>query len=216
MKSFRKFLVILAVLFLSAMVFMYSINRQVNSYSLGKISQTIDEVPNDSPKRIAIVYGAAVYRSGKLSDALYDRVHTAVELYKSGKVKKLLMSGDNSHKGYDEPTAMKDQAIKLGVAKEDIVLDFAGRRTYDTCYRAKNIFEVKYAVQITQEFHLPRAIYLCENLGIKSIGVKADRRNYLDEDAWTRREFLATISAWLEINFYPFQPVGGDKEPIKQ
>ena len=194
----------------------YLINWQVKSYSDGKIKKTIEEVPNEDPRRVAIVYGAAAYKNGKLSDALYDRVFTGVKLYKSRKVKKLLMSGDNSRKGYDEPTAMRNKAIELGVPEEDIIADFAGRRTYDTCHRAVNIFEVKKAIHVTQEFHLPRAIYLCENMGVESIGLKANRRKYLDEKAWAKREFLAVLRAWFNINFYVSSPVGGRKEPIEQ
>ncbi len=123
----------------------------------------------------------------------------------------ILMSGDNSRKGYDEPTAMKNQAVELGVPEEDVVMDFAGRRTYDTCYRAVNIFEVKKAIHITQEFHLPRAIYLCENLGVESVGVRSNRRKYRDEDAWARREFLATLGAWFDINIISPSLVGGKK-----
>ncbi len=126
------------------------------------------------------------------------------------------MSGDNSRKGYDEPTAMKNEAVNLGVPENDIVMDFAGRRTYDTCYRAKEIFEVKKALHVTQEFHLPRAIYLCEKIGVESIGIKANRRVYKDEKAWAKREFLAVLSAWFEINFILFEPIGGEKEPIDQ
>jgi SanA protein len=216
MKYFLIILTSLIITGVSAVLCAYLINWRVSSYSLDKIYLKVEDVPKEEPLRIAIVYGAAVYQSGKLSDALYDRVFTAVELYKAGKVKKLLMSGDNSRPGYDEPTAMKNEAVKLGVAEEDIIMDFAGRRTYDTCHRAKEIFEVEKAIHVTQEFHLPRAIYLCENVGVGSIGIKADRRKYLDEKAWAGREFLAVLSAWLEINFYPFEPISGEIEPIKQ
>lgn len=216
MKYFWIILISLIIISVIGVVCTYLINWQVKSYSENKIKQTIDELPDEEPPQVAIVYGAAVYKNGKLSDALYDRVFTAVQLYKAGKVKKILMSGDNSRKGYDEPTAMKNEAVNLGVAEEDIVMDFAGRRTYDTCYRAKEIFGVKKAIHVTQEFHLPRAIYLCEKIGVESIGIKADRREYLDEKVWNKREFLAILSAWFEINFISFEPVGGEKEPIEQ
>lgn len=216
MKYFWIILIILIILGLIGLICAYLINNHVKSYAKGKIKQTIEEVPNEEPKRVAIVYGAAVYKNGRLSDALYDRVKTGVELYKAGKVKKLLMSGDNSRKEYDEPTAMKNKAVEMGVPEENVIADFSGRRTYDTCYRAINIFEVKKAIHITQEFHLPRAIYLCEKLGVESIGLKADHRKYKDEDAWAKREFLAVIRAWFNINIYVANPVGGEKEPIEQ
>ena len=216
MKWFRRILITFLIIGVVGLLSLFIINWQVKSYSANKIFHNIKEVPKHESSRIGIVYGAAVYRNGKLSHALYDRVFTAVNLYKAGKVQKLLMSGDNSRKTYDEPTAMKEAAIKMGVLEKDIVLDFAGRRTYDTCYRAKEIFEIKRAILITQEFHLPRATYLCENMGIDTIGVAADRRDYLDERSWAVREFLAVVSAWLEMNFVPFKPIGGEKEPIRQ
>jgi SanA protein len=216
MKWFWIILISLVVTGLILFLCAYLINQSVKSYGNGKIKQTIESVPNEKPMRVAIVYGAAVYKGGRLSDALYDRVFTGVELYKAGKVKKLLMSGDNSRKKYDEPTAMKKKAVELGVPEEDIILDFAGRRTYDTCYRAINIFEVKKAIHITQKFHLPRAIYLCEKMGVESIGLKADRRRYLDEKTWAKREFLAVIRAWFDLHIRSPKPLGGDKEPIEQ
>ncbi len=96
---------------------------------------------------------------------LQDRVQTAANLYFAGKVEKLLMSGDNRFVDYNEPAVMRKVALSLGVPEEAIVLDYAGRRTYDTCYRAKAIFGVTEAILVTQAFHLPRAIYLCNRLG---------------------------------------------------
>jgi SanA protein len=199
-----------------ALFFVYLVNQQVKSYSTDRIQTSITEIPIEEPKRIAIVLGARVWDDGSLSHALIDRVTTAVELYRAGRVKKLLMSGDNPSADYDEPTAMKNFAIQLGVPESDIVLDFAGRRTYDTCYRAKEVFDVKSAIIVTQEFHQARSIYLCSNLGIDSIGIVANRRQYLGETNWAFREFFARFSAWFEMNFIPFEPISGKKEPIVQ
>ena len=126
------------------------------------------------------------------------------------------MSGDNPTPAYDEPTAMKKYAIELGVPDSDILLDFAGRRTYDTCYRAKEIFGIKKAIIVSQEFHLARSIYLCQNLEVESIGIIADRRTYLAANYWAFREFFSVFSAWFEMNFIPFEPIKGNKEPIEQ
>src|SRR5688572_3809580 len=98
---------------------------------------TLEEVPKD---KVAIVFGAGLLRDGSAGPVLSDRVETAVNLYKAGKVDKLLMSGDNRFVEYNEPEAMRQYALDVGVPDEDIVLDYAGRRTYDTCYRAKYIF----------------------------------------------------------------------------
>ncbi|MCU0237912.1 MAG: YdcF family protein [Pyrinomonadaceae bacterium] len=212
MKLFWRILLTLIIVPSIGIFIVYLINLQVASYSKEKIYKNIADVSNDKP--VGIVLGAKVWDDGSLSHVLIDRVTTGVELYKAGKVKKLLMSGDNPSAEYDEPTAMKGEAIKQGVPEKDIVLDFAGRRTYDTCYRAKEIFDVQKAVIVSQEFHLPRSIYLCENIGVESVGVVANRRKYLGEDYWGFREFFSVFSAWFEMNFIPFEPIKGNKEPI--
>src|SRR5512140_2059301 len=125
------------------------------------------------PRRVAIVFGAGLWRDGTPTPVLRDRVQTAANLYFSGKVEKLLMSGDNRFVNYNEPEAMRQYAIKLGVPDKDIVLDYAGRRTYDTCYRARDIFRVDSVILVTQDFHLPRALYLCNMLGVEAVGVPA-------------------------------------------
>jgi vancomycin permeability regulator SanA len=194
----------------------YLINIHIQSQAAGKIQTSITEIPIENPPRVAIVLGAKVWENGEPSKVLYDRVLTAVELYRAGRVEKILMSGDNPVENYDEPTAMKQTALKLGVPESDIVLDFAGRRTYDTCFRAKEIFNVRNAIVVTQEFHQARTLYLCNNLGVDSIGITANRRKYEGESYWAFREFFSRASAWFEMNFMSFEPVGGRKEPIVQ
>ncbi|MBN1936793.1 MAG: YdcF family protein [Anaerolineae bacterium] len=146
--------------------------------------------------------------------ALADRVWTAAELYQSGKVRKLLMSGDNRFVDYNEPGAMRQYALDLGVPDGDIVLDYAGRRTYDTCYRAGYIFGVQEAVLVTQHFHLDRALYLCDSLGIDAVGVAADRQPYAAVHFWWWREVAAMTNAWLDLNVLHPTPVLGEKLPI--
>jgi SanA protein len=130
-----------------------------------------DRVP---PRPVGIVFGAKVYPGGGLSTILDERVRAGVELYRQGKVRKLLMSGDNGRRDYDEVTAMKQRAVQLGVPAGDVVRDYAGFRTYDTCYRARDVFGVEGAVLVTQAFHLPRALYLARQLGIDAVGLAAD------------------------------------------
>ena len=216
MKWFRRILLTLVILGVVGLLAIYLINRHVHSVSDAKMQTSMTEIPVESPPRVAIVFGARVWAGGEASPVLYDRVLTAVELYRAGRVKKLLMSGDNPTQNYDEPTAMKKTAMELGVPEQDIVLDFAGRRTFDTCYRAKEIFEVKKAILVTQEFHQARALYLCNNLGVDSVGITANRRQYVAEGHWAFREFFSVASAWFEMNFMKFEPIGGEKEPIEQ
>lgn len=170
----------------------------------------------DAPvERVAIVFGASVRGDGRLSDVLRDRMDTAISLYENGRVQKLLVSGDNQIVEYDEPGAMMNYAIAQGVPPEDVQPDYAGRRTYDTCYRARHIFQVESAILVTQEFHLPRAIFTCRQLGIASVGVSADRQPYLGARWYEVRETGATLMAlWDVIRRQP-APVLGDPIPIE-
>ncbi len=171
----------------------------------------IEDVP---PCRVAIVFGAGITAEGRPMPALADRVWTAAELYKTGKVQKLLMSGDNRYIEYNEPEAMRQYALRQGVPDEDIVLDYAGRRTYDTCYRASYIFGVEEAILVTQWFHLDRALYTCDKLGLDAVGVAADRRDYYSARYWWLREVAAVSRAWLDLNVLHPTPVLGEKLPI--
>lgn len=160
--------------------------------------QTVTEAP---ARPVAIVFGAGLRLDGRPTPVLYDRVATAAELYRLGKVQALLMSGDNRASNYDEPAAMRRTAMELGVPEAAILVDGAGERTYDTCYRAKVVFGVQEALLVTQAFHLPRALFLCEGLGLRATGVAADRRPYLQRSLafWNLRETLATVAAGWDL-----------------
>lgn len=172
------------------------------------------EAPPGAP--VAIVFGAGLQKDGSPSPVLRDRVTTAAGLYFSGKIQKLLMSGDNRFVDYNEPAAMKELAVRLGVPEENIVLDYAGRRTYDTCYRARHIFGVEKALVVTQRYHLPRALYTCNLLGIESAGVSADREHFTPRNFWLARELVATTVAMWELWVARPLPVLGNPEPIFQ
>jgi SanA protein len=163
-------------------------------------------------KRVAIVFGAGLQWDGTPSPILRDRISTAVDLYFAGKVEKILMSGDNRFLDYNEPGAMLNYAVDLGVPRQDIVLDYAGRRTYDTCYRARAIFGVTDAVLVTQAFHLPRAVFTCNALGLPAQGVIADRRKYMT--GANIREFPAGAVALWDVWIAHPLPVLGIPEPI--
>ncbi|MCJ7435782.1 MAG: YdcF family protein [Anaerolineales bacterium] len=189
------------------------IPRLVTSVYAASRIFTVETVPTD---RVAIVFGAEIKRDGTPSAVLRDRVKTAVELYKNGKVEKLLMSGDNRFVDYNEPESMRQYAVSLGVPDADIILDYAGRRTYDTCYRAKEIFGVDSAILVTQGFHLPRALFLCNSFGVDAVGVKADNYYYLKRLLliWNIRETLATAQAIWDVYVEHPMPVLGEPEPI--
>jgi SanA protein len=173
--------------------------------------------PEDVPtRRVAIVFGAGLWGDGTPTPILRDRVQTAANLFFSAKVEKILMSGDNRFVEYNEPAAMREYALTLGVPDDAIVLDYAGRRTYDTCFRAKAIFGLNEVILVTQSFHLARALFTCNQLGLESDGVSADLQVYDRRSLfyWNMRELLATSSAFWDVFVRHPIPVLGDPEPI--
>lgn len=183
-----------------------------SAYSLNRIYRT-----EDAPSaRLAMVFGAGLRRDGSPTAVLRDRVETAAELFFQGKVEKILMSGDNSYDTYNEPEAMRQYALSLGVPDTAIVLDYAGRRTYDSCYRARAIFEVSEVLLVTQRFHLPRAIFLCNALGLDAVGIEANNNNYRSRSLliWNIREQIATVGAFLDVYVNNPLPILGAPEPI--
>jgi vancomycin permeability regulator SanA len=206
------FLIIAAISAVLIMA-MFVFTRALALYFAGSRLSDVETVSGD---RVAIVFGAGLRRDGTPSPILRDRIATAAQLYFAGKVEKLLMSGDNRFEYYNEPGAMQEYAVELGVPREDIVLDYAGRRTYDTCYRAREIFRLKSAILVTQGFHLPRAIYVCNQLGLPAIGVPADQREYRNSSRlyWNLRETVATLVALWEVHVSKPIPVLGNPEPI--
>jgi vancomycin permeability regulator SanA len=194
-------------------ILVLAVSRLVTGlYARGKV-YSVSDVP---VRRVAIVFGAGLWRNGSPTPVLADRVTQAANLYFAGKVEKLLMSGDNRFVDYNEPEAMRRLAISLGVPNDAIVLDYAGRRTYDTCYRAKVIFKVDQAILVTQAFHMPRAIYLCNRLGVDSLGVDSDLQTYRKSSLlyWNARELFATAAAMWDVNIGHPIPVLGKREPI--
>ena len=216
-KFLKRFFITLFLLGAIGAAIIVAFNMWLSAAYANRIYTSIDDVPRDNRPRIAIVLGAGLTRSGEPTAVLYDRVAVAAELYQRGLVNKLLLSGDNRFENYNEPEAMRRTAVQLGVPDEDLVLDYAGRRTYDSCYRAKEIFGVQRAILVTQAFHLERALYLCDAFGIDSIGLKADRRNYTSgaQTTWLLREMLATLGAWIDVNVTRPLPVLGDPMPIE-
>ncbi len=188
----KTFLVVLLVLSAVVLLAIIAINLRVASYSKNKQFR-VENVEDDYP--VAMVLGARVGEDGVPSDTLYDRVVTGVELYKSGKTSKLLLSG-----GGDEPAAMRKLSLELGVPESDLIIDELGLRTYESCVRAKRVFGIERAIVVTQDYHLGRSLYLCESMGIDAVGVDAKRRNYLAERYAWWREYLSRIKAWYDIN----------------
>ncbi len=178
-------------------------------YSYSRI-YTEEDVPS---RPVTIVFGAGLWWNGEPTPVLRDRVATAAALYHAGKVGWILMSGSQSGT-YNEPQAMHDYAKSLGVPEDAIIMDRAGDRTYDTCYRASTVYNVQRAILVTQSFHLPRALYTCKNLGIDAVGVAADLRDYRRSSLvyWNLRELPATLTALLEVHILHPRPLINDLE----
>lgn len=162
--------------------------------------------PDDAPSaRVAIVLGAKV-TGGMLSPMLLDRVATGVALYQMGKVDKLLLSGDHGRTDYDEVNAMLAYALEQGVPEEDVFTDHAGFSTYETMYRARDVFKVTDALVVTQGFHLPRAVYTARSLGLEATGVEADLRPYFNERRFALREWPARMKAFFQLHLTKPEP----------
>nr|WP_323368984.1 ElyC/SanA/YdcF family protein [Streptomyces alkaliterrae] len=161
---------------------------------------------------VAMVFGAGL-RDGEPSRYLASRLDTAADLYHGGKVRALLLTGDNSRADYDEPTAMRDHLLRRGVPADRVVLDYAGFDTWASCSRAKRVFGVDEALLVSQAFHVPRAVALCDAAGVRAHGVAvAEARNAVWY-AGHLRELAAGVKAGLEATFTPDPRFLGPQEP---
>jgi len=180
------------------------VDRSTDPY----LFETVAAVPTST---VAIVLGASVVR-GEPSPILQERADVALKLYKAGKVKKILVSGDDSVEGFDEVSPVRHYFEGEGVSSEDIFLDHAGFDTYSSMYRARDIFSVRDAIIVTQAFHLPRAVFLARNLGLQAYGVEASQRgraiyNYM-------REVPASLKAAFDLMFERVPKYLGKQFPI--
>lgn len=159
--------------------------------------------------RVAIVFGAGIYPDGTPTPYLSNRIETAVQLYKMGRVQLILMSGDNSTTHHNEPIVMQHYAVKLGVPPSAIAVDYAGYDTYDTCYRAHYIFGLRDATLITQGYHLPRAITTCKRLGLDVTGVVALHPSRDFSVMYLVRELVSTDKMFVQLFLKTKPPVLG-------
>ena len=160
-----------------------------------------------------LVLGAGVY-DGKPSPMLKDRLDTAVMLFNEGVSEKIIMSGDHMNENHDEVNVMKTYAVEEGIDSSDVFMDHAGISTYDSIYRAKNIFKAKRIVIVTQEYHLYRALYIAESLGLKSYGVSADTVRYSGQFIRDIREILARDKDFVKTIFKPESKYLGEIIPV--
>jgi SanA protein len=168
------------------------------------------DVGSAEPVEVGIVFGAGLTINGDPSDALMDRLTVAAELFTQEKIKTILVSGDNRFENYNEPEVMaKTLEEVFEIPEEHIVIDYAGRRTYDTCVRASEIWSVDRAILITQGYHLPRAIWTCSRLGIESTGVSASLQPYILSTQFKIREVMAIYKAFIDVYLHEPEYIGG-------
>ncbi len=196
MKKIIKYLIILIVI---GILTVLSINFYV-VLSTKKQITNLSELKNKNDYDCIIVLGAGIW-GDRPSPMLQDRLDEAIKLYEEGKAPKIIMSGDNGQEGYDEVNVMKDYAIEKGIPSEDIFMDHAGFSTYESIYRAKEIFQVKKAIIITQKYHLYRALYIANKLDLDVIGVGADPRTYSGQIFREAREILARNKDFVQVIF---------------
>lgn len=200
---------LLAVIFIVGTLGLLGVYTVIQSTSAWRVS-AIESV---APRPVILVLGSSV-KGRKPNTILEERLNTAFQLYDRKMAQKIILSGDNRAVDYNEPQAMKEYLMKKGISEADLILDHAGRRTYDSCYRARDIFNLTSIIIVTQTFHLSRALYLCNSLGVDAVGVAADQGH--PEKWWASylREVPATIQAWIDIVFRKPTPLLGKPEKV--
>ena len=203
----------LLVLCIVSIVALFSINAYVKSSTEDMIisSQEASQLKDVS---CIVVLGCQVHDDGTPSAILSDRLTRAIELYNLGVAPKIIMSGDHGRVEYDEVNAMKQYAIDNGVPSENVFMDHAGFSTYETMYRAKEIFDAKKIVVVTQEYHLYRSLYIANKLGIEAYGVSSDYVTYSGQYMRDIREVLARNKDFFKVIFKPEPTFLGDVIPV--
>lgn len=209
MKRIIKYLIILIIVGISIVL---SINFYV-ILSTKKQIVDLSNLKNKNDYDCIIVLGAGIW-GDKPSPMLQDRLDEAIKLYEEGIAPKLIMSGDNGREGYDEVNVMKDYAINKGIPSEDIFMDHAGFSTYESIYRAKEVFKVEKAIIVTQKYHLYRALHIGNKLGINVTGVGADPRKYSGQIFRELREILARNKDFIQAIFKLKPTYLGESIPV--
>ena len=201
-----KYMAVLVILIIIIVLIM-------NFYVIFKTKKQILESVEKDDIDCILVLGAGV-RNGKPTDMLADRLLTAIDLYNNKVAHKIIMSGDHSKKDYDEVNIMKAYAIEKGVPSSDIFMDHAGFSSYESIYIAKEIFEAKKIVIVTQKYHLYRSLYIANKLGIEAYGVSADLRKYIGQSYREVREILARDKDFVKCIFKPKSTYMGEVIPV--
>lgn len=212
-KKLLKFILVIFCLGMAVVLVVAGINLGVCG-AVGKCILTAEEAAQLSDVDCILVLGCYVHGDGTPSHMLEDRLKRGVELHQLGAAEKLLMSGDHGRTNYDEVAAMKLYAVKNGIASQQVFMDHAGFSTYESMYRAKEIFQAKKVIIVTQKYHLYRAVHNARQLGIDAYGVAADYREYSGQFARDIREVLARVKDFAVCLYKPEPTYLGDAIPI--
>lgn len=170
-------------------------NRSVKDYAREFVYSSSKDIPRN---KVGLVLGTSKFAyNGGINPYFRYRMETAYELYHSGKIEHVIVSGDNHVRGYNEPQQMRDYLIDLGVNSNDITMDYAGFRTFDSMIRVKEVFGQNQVTVISQQFHNERAIYLARKNGIDAIAMNAKTPWY--SPRMRLREYLAKCKAVLDV-----------------
>ena len=212
-KIIKTIIIILVCLAVAGVATLFGVNAYVKSIGGSNII-TSEKAAELTDVDCIVVLGCHVKDSGKPSDMLADRLKRGIELYEQGSAPKIIMSGDHGTKGYDEVNTMKQVAIQAGIPSSDIFMDHAGFSTYESMYRAKEIFEADKIIIVTQEYHLYRALYIAEKLGIEAYGVSSDYHTYWGQSNREAREILARCKDFVKTAFMPKPTYLGEAIPV--
>ena len=209
----RRLLFGLVLLFAAGIGAVFGVNAYVQASVQDRIL-TEEQAAELEEIDCVLVLGCGLEADGSPSPMLHDRLQQGVALYQKEAAPKLLVSGDHGREEYDEVNAMKRFAEEQGVPSEDVFMDHAGFSTYESVYRARDIFQVRRMVIVTQEYHLSRALYIAKRLGIEAWGVPADPRTYSGQTARDLREILARDKDFLTCILKPKPTYLGKAIPV--
>lgn len=207
----RKIIIAIVTLIILGIIAVFGINQYVKIVANKNI---IQEVENANKSDAILVLGCQVMEDGSLSLMLKDRLDKAVELYKQGSAEKIIVSGDHGREEYDEVNAMKNYLIENEIPSENIFMDHAGFSTYESLYRAGYIFKVEKLTVVTQEYHLYRAVYIGNKLGIETYGVPAEKTLYYGQTSREIREILARDKDFVKCIFKSKPTYLGESIPV--
>ena len=210
MKRLSRLILIVLLLMLGLVIFA---NVRINRRTSDRVYSDVKSIPFN---KVGLLLGTSKYlKSGQVNQFFENRIVAAVELYKAGKIKKIVISGDNSRSDYNEPQDMKDELVKRGVKAGDIYLDYAGFRTYDSVYRMSAIFGQQSFTIISQEFHNRRAVYIASSLGLEAVGFNAAEVSAYNSFRTKVREKFARVKVLLDFAFGKKPKFLGEKISIQ-